>query len=71
MVLVSIVIDIERIGDYCKKSLTWLGEVYPQKLNIGAYNEVLSEIEREIKDCFQQAPRILRSTMRSRPGRLC
>lgn len=38
-----------------------LAAAHPQKLNIGAYNEVLSEIEREIKDCFQQAPRILRS----------
>lgn len=60
MVLVSIVIDIERIGDYCKNILD-LAAAHPQKLNIDSYNDVLSEIEREIKDCFQQAPKILRS----------
>ncbi len=38
MVLVSIVIDIERIGDYCKNILD-LAEVHPARLTVGAYEE--------------------------------
>ena len=60
MVLVSIVIDIERIGDYCKNILD-LASAHPRRLHVERYNSVLSEIEQEIKACFQQAPEVLRS----------
>ncbi len=59
MVLVSIVIDIERIGDYCKNILD-LAAAHPQRLSIPAYDEMLVEIESNIQVCFQEVVDILR-----------
>jgi phosphate uptake regulator len=59
MVLVSIVIDIERIGDYCKNILD-LAADHPQRLVVPAYDETLVEIETGIKDCFEQVVDTLR-----------
>jgi|TARA_B100001079_G_scaffold50271_1_gene41206 Na+/phosphate symporter len=53
MALVSIVIDIERIGDYCKNILD-LAEVHPQHLSVPAYEESLAGIEEEIKERFNE-----------------
>lgn len=51
MILVSIVIDMERIGDYCKNILD-LAEVHPQRLTVSEYEETLRDIEQEIKSRF-------------------
>jgi phosphate transport system protein len=59
MVLVSIVIDIERIGDYCKNILD-LASAHPQRLRALSYDAALSEIEAGIKQCFEQSVDILR-----------
>ena len=59
MVLVSIVIDIERIGDYCKNILD-LASAHPQRLSVPAYEKELVEVESNIKFWFAEAVRILR-----------
>lgn len=59
MVLVSIVVDIERIGDYCKNILD-LASAHPQRLQALSYDAALVEIEASIKQCFDQAADVLR-----------
>ena len=51
MVLVSIIIDIERIGDYTK-NIVDLAMLHPAKLKGGAFEDDLEEIERAVKDNF-------------------
>ncbi|MFQ6607239.1 MAG: PhoU domain-containing protein [Fidelibacterota bacterium] len=60
MVLVSIVIDIERIGDYCKNILD-LAEVHPQHLSVEGYEESLTGIEEEIKQRFNNTIDVLKN----------
>ncbi|MEE2876461.1 MAG: PhoU domain-containing protein [Candidatus Neomarinimicrobiota bacterium] len=60
MVLVSIVIDIERIGDYCKNILD-LAEVHPAKLTVGAYENSLYGIEKEVRSRFGETISVLRN----------
>lgn len=60
MVLVSIVIDIERIGDYCKNILD-LAEVHPAKLTVGAYENSLYGIEKEVKSRFGETISVLKN----------
>jgi|LULR01.1.fsa_nt_gb phosphate uptake regulator len=60
MVLVSIVIDIERIGDYCKNILD-LAEVHPARLTVGAYEESIQGIEQEVKSRFGETISVLRN----------
>lgn len=50
LVLITIVIDIERIGDY-SKNLIELSHKYPQRLK-GKYIEKIREIERDIEELF-------------------
>ncbi|KKN06960.1 hypothetical protein LCGC14_1071950 [marine sediment metagenome] len=50
LVLITIVIDIERIGDY-SKNLIELSHKYPQRLK-GKYIERIREIEKEIEELF-------------------
>jgi len=59
MVLVSIVIDIERIGDYSKNILD-LAEAHPQKLTVIPYEESLNAIENQIKERFDQTVIVLK-----------
>jgi phosphate transport system protein len=53
MVLISLVIDIERIGDYCK-SIVDLAAAHPQRLNVPACEDRLRDIESDIKRNFDQ-----------------
>jgi len=48
LVLTSIVIDIERIGDYCKNVFE-LVEMYPEKLDENSYIKKLKEVSQEIE----------------------
>jgi len=51
MVLTSIVIDIERLGDYCKNILE-LAMYHPAKLSVSAVNDDLEDVEKHIKYQF-------------------
>ena len=51
LVLVSIVIDIERIGDYTK-NIVEIAMVHPKKLKGGNYKACLRKIEHAVKDNF-------------------
>jgi len=59
MVLVSIIIDIERIGDYCK-NIVDLARHHPQTLSAGPYEADLGEVETELKDRFARTIEVLR-----------
>ena len=52
LVLISIVIDIERIGDYTK-NITELAENYPGTLSAGKYEKVLTGIESKLTKNFE------------------
>jgi len=52
LVLITIVIDIERIGDY-SKNLIELSHKYPQRLK-GKYIERIREIEKDIEELFDK-----------------
>ena len=52
LVLITIVIDIERIGDY-SKNLIELSHKYPQHLK-GKYIERIREIEKDIEELFDR-----------------
>ena len=51
MALVSIIIDIERIGDYTKNMVD-LARNHPARLLGGTYEEELQRVERAVKDNF-------------------
>ena len=51
MILISVVIDIERVGDYCKNILD-LAQMHPKHLNSGPYEGELRKVEGEVKDRF-------------------
>lgn len=52
LVLITIVIDIERIGDY-SKNLIELSHKYPQRLK-GKYIERIREVEKDIEELFDE-----------------
>jgi phosphate uptake regulator len=51
LTLVSIVIDIERIGDYTK-NIADLALQHPKRLHGGCFEEELSEIEKKVEQFF-------------------
>jgi phosphate uptake regulator len=53
LVLISIVIDIERLGDYTK-NITEVASHYEDPLHGGIFEESLQKIEKAIKDYFQK-----------------
>ena len=58
MVLISIIIDIERIGDYCKNIID-LNEIHPKRLNFAIYKDKITEIETGIKWRFEETINVL------------
>ncbi|GAB4255876.1 PhoU domain-containing protein [Deferrisoma sp.] len=81
LVLVSIIIDIERIGDYCK-NIVDLARHHPDTLAAGPYEGELREIEAELKQRFSRTIEVLRNhdvegarelmaTYRSEVGETC
>ena len=54
LVLVSVVIDIERIGDYTK-NIYDLAVNYPKKLNAGSLEDRLSQIEQITQNLFEES----------------
>lgn len=53
LVLVSIVIDVERIGDYTK-NIVELATAHPKRLQGGLFEKALVEIEKSVKERFDQ-----------------
>ena len=61
MALVSIVIDIERIGDFCK-NIADLAGMFPHRLGGGKFEEELQRIEEAVKHSFVQTKACLESS---------
>lgn len=53
LVLVSIVIDVERIGDYTK-NIAGLAKIHPARLKGGKHESKLQEIEKSIEENFSK-----------------
>ncbi len=58
LVLVSIVIDVERIGDYTK-NIAELAMKHPARLRAGPWEKELTEIEETIRDHFPKVIQVL------------
>jgi len=58
LVLISIVVDVERIGDYTKNIADLAGK-HPARLKTGRFEKVLAEIEDVIRDHFPKVIHIL------------
>jgi Na+/phosphate symporter len=69
LVLTSIVIDIERIGDYTK-NITELATTYPGKLECGRFEQRVGEIERIVEKLFGEIRSTLESSDRQAARRL-
>ncbi len=61
LVLTSIVIDIERIGDYTK-NITELATTYPGKLDCGRFEPRVQGVERIVDQLFGNARSVLASS---------
>jgi len=59
MVLISIIIDVERLGDYAKNIMD-LAADHPQRLYVPVYETNLTEIETDIKRAFEETIHVLR-----------
>jgi phosphate transport system protein len=53
LILTSIVIDIERLGDYTKNIMD-LAEAHPKKLQCGKFEEDIQKIEKSVMELFDQ-----------------
>lgn len=58
LILSTVIVDVERIGDYIK-NIVDLTEMHPGELPIGAKTEALHNIEKSIKKMFNKAPECL------------
>lgn len=56
LVLVSIIIDVERIGDYTKNMVD-LADQHPSKLNGGELEADLKKVEYAVIDAFERVPK--------------
>ncbi len=69
LILTSIVIDLERIGDYTK-NIADLAKVRAQKLNAGSHEPELKRIEASVSNMFKNLLPILASSEKER-ARAC
>jgi phosphate uptake regulator len=58
LTLVSIIIDIERTGDYCK-NIVELARNHPERLQAGSAEEQLQKVEDAVVEAFEKLNRIL------------
>ncbi|HOP06697.1 MAG TPA: PhoU domain-containing protein [candidate division Zixibacteria bacterium] len=65
LVLVTIVIDVERIGDFCK-NISEIATARKERLGAGEYEERLFEIERSIKEHFPAVIELLKTNDRDK-----
>jgi phosphate uptake regulator len=61
LILVSIIIDIERVGDYTK-NIVELALNHPAKLHGGMFEEDLKKIEAAVEDTFGRVRKVLEAT---------
>ena len=61
LVLVSIVVDIERVGDYTKNIMD-LAVDHPKKLHCGSFEDSVIDIEQKVANIFKQAIPILKKS---------
>ena len=64
LVLVSIVIDVERIGDYTK-NIAGLAKIHPGRLEGGKHEPMLQEIEKSIEENFSNVIESLKTQDKS------
>ncbi len=69
LVLTSIVIDIERIGDYTK-NITDLALAHPRKLKGGDFEEDFQKIEQAVTDIFEKLITALRESDKTAAAQL-
>ena len=69
LVLTSIVIDIERIGDYTK-NIAELGTTYPEKLECRRFENEVRGLEQTVEKLFTEVRRILEATDQQAARRL-
>ncbi len=69
LILTSIVIDIERIGDYTK-NIKDLAVAHPKRLNCGSYEEDIRKIEQGVAGLFKEALRSWKESDKVTAGRL-
>jgi phosphate transport system protein len=69
LILTSIVIDIERIGDYTK-NIKDIALAHPKRLECGTYEDDIQRIERGVADLFKGALPALRRSDKSLASRL-
>lgn len=58
LILSTVIVDVERIGDYIK-NIVDLTEMHPEELKAGEITEVLHDIEKSIKKMFNKAPQCI------------
>jgi phosphate uptake regulator len=61
LILTSIVIDIERIGDYTK-NITELAVAHPERLKCGSYEDDVRKIESAVTEIFDRIVPTLKSS---------
>ena len=69
LILTSIVIDIERIGDYTK-NITDLAVAHPSRLSGGNFEEDFQKIEQTVADIFHKLIPILNTSDKAAASRL-
>jgi len=69
LILTSIVIDIERIGDYTKNIMD-LAVAHPKRLDCGKYEDDVSKIETDVEKLFESVIPAVKSTDRPAAKRL-
>jgi phosphate transport system protein len=69
LILTSIVVDIERIGDYTK-NITELAVAHPKKLRAGKYEEDVARIESVVASIFDEIVPVLKNTDQEAARRL-
>jgi phosphate uptake regulator len=69
LILTSIVIDIERVGDYTKNIMD-LAVAHPKILHCGTIEDEVKNIEHNITELFDKAIPVIRETDKEQAGRL-
>ena len=60
LTLVSVVIDLERIGDYCK-NIYDLAVNHPERLDGGTIEEELKDVEKQALEVFSRSVKVFKS----------
>lgn len=69
LILTSIVIDVERIGDYTKNIMD-LAVDHPKRLACGRHDEEITKIEKAVNELFNEVISVFRATKREKAKQL-